>query len=163
LFDWPSLPQSVVNASAGFGDGVSTVLSFGQYSTADARAALGIDGGVDMCSASYKGGKYSGYAWGAGTLWAAGLNGGSASMFYAGNGARGLAFDAGMTIDQTLIGSMLDSMGAAVPRPVWQLASATFAANATEPAAAIILYAGPTSIWNMEAAILAWRGISVIR
>jgi hypothetical protein len=68
-----------------------------------------------------------------------------------------------MTIDQTLIGSMLDSMGAAVPRPVWQLASATFAANATEPAAAIILYAGPTSIWNMEAAILAWRGISVIR
>ncbi len=63
-------------------------------------------------------------------------------MFYAGNGARGLAFDAGMTIDQTLIGSMLDSMGAAVPRPVWQLASATFAANATEPAAAIILYAG---------------------
>jgi len=113
-------------------------LSFGLYSTAGARAALGIDDGVDVCSASYKGGKYAGYAWGAGTLWAAGLNGGTGSMFYAGNGARALAFDSGTTIDQTLIGSILDSMGAAVPRPIWQLASATFEANATDPAAAII-------------------------
>ncbi len=97
------------------------------------------------------------------TLWAGGLNGGSNSVFYAGNGARGLAADVGTTIDQTLIGGFLDSLGAAVPKPVWKLASATFAANATDPALAVILYASPTSIWNTEAAILAWRGISVIR
>jgi hypothetical protein len=58
----------VVDASAGFGDGVSSMLSFGLYSTANARKALGIDGGVNQCSASYSGGKYAGYAWGAATL-----------------------------------------------------------------------------------------------
>jgi hypothetical protein len=152
-----------VNASAGFGDGVSRVLTLGITSTSNVRAALGIDGGVNMCSASYNGGKYAGYAWGAATLLAGGLNGGSNSVFYAGNGARGLAADVGTTIDQTLIGGFLDSLGAAVPRPVWQLASATFAANATDPALAVILYQSPTSIWNTEAAILALRGVSVIR
>jgi hypothetical protein len=161
LMDWPSLPQGVVNASAGFGDGISTVLTLGQWSTADFRAGHGIDGGVDMCSASYRGGKYAGYAWGAGTWWAAGLNGGSMSMFWSGNGARQLAFDAGMTLDQTLIGSIADSLPFNLPPPVWNAMSATFALNATEPAAAIIFSEGPTRA--LEARILAWRGISVVR
>ena len=77
------------------------------------RNAIGIYGGVDLCSQSYKGGRLGGTIWGAATLWAAGLNGGSNSMFWAGNGARPLAAAAGMTLDQTLIGSMLDAMGPA--------------------------------------------------
>jgi hypothetical protein len=167
LFWMPGDPLNwgVANAITGFGDGVSRVLTLGITSTADFRSALNIGaGGVDMCSAAYKGGKYAGWAWGAATLGVGGLNGGTSSMFYAGDGSWALAFDAGgTTIQQTLVGSILDSMGAAVPRPIWQLASATFAANATDPAAAVLLYVAPTSIWNTESAVLAWRGISVIR
>ena len=48
LFDWPSLPQGVVNGAAGFGD----TLSFG--ATAWARSKLGINGGVDACSGNYE-------------------------------------------------------------------------------------------------------------
>jgi RHS repeat-associated protein len=53
LWDWPALPQGVVDASAGFGD----ALSFGI--TGWARGKLGI-GSVDECSASYKGGQVAG-------------------------------------------------------------------------------------------------------
>ena len=63
--------QGVANAITGFGDGVSRILTFSLASKADTRVMLGIDGGIDMCSASYKGGKYAGWAWGVGTLWAA--------------------------------------------------------------------------------------------
>jgi RHS repeat-associated protein len=90
FFDCPTLPQGVVDASAGFGDGVSTVLSLGLYSTAGARAALGIGNEVDMCSASYKAGKYSGYTWGALTWGVAGLNGGTGSVLWHG-GAQAAA------------------------------------------------------------------------
>ncbi len=62
------LDQGVVDAVAGFGDGVSRVLTLGMTSTSNVRATLGIDGGVNMCSASCNGGKYAGYAWGAATL-----------------------------------------------------------------------------------------------
>lgn len=54
LWDWPSLPQSVVNTSAGIGDAL--LLGFG----AQLRNALNINGGVDSCSASYKGGMAAG-------------------------------------------------------------------------------------------------------
>jgi RHS repeat-associated protein len=151
-----SVSQGVVDGVNGFANGASFGLSNAIERAAD------IDGGVNECSDSYRYSKYAGWAWGAGTFWAGGLNGGSASVFYAGTGARALAFDAGITIDQTLIGSILDSMGAAVPKPLWKLASATFAANATEPAGSVILYVAPSSIWNLEARILAWRGISVV-
>ena len=54
LFDWPSLPQGVVNVAAGFGD----TLSFG--ATAWARSKLGIDGGVNACSSGYGFGEAAG-------------------------------------------------------------------------------------------------------
>jgi hypothetical protein len=53
LWDWPSLPQGFVDASAGFGD----TLSFGL--TGFARQHLGI-GGVDECSSGYSGGQMAG-------------------------------------------------------------------------------------------------------
>jgi RHS repeat-associated protein len=55
FFDCPSLPQGVVNASAGIGDAL--LLDQG----ARLRGLLGIDGGVDTCSASYKGGQVAGF------------------------------------------------------------------------------------------------------
>jgi len=54
LWDWPSLPQSVVDASAGIGD----ALLFDQG--ARLRSLLGIDGGIDTCSRSYQGGQAAG-------------------------------------------------------------------------------------------------------
>jgi hypothetical protein len=54
LWDWPSLPQSVVNASAGLGDAL--LLNQGQR----LRNLLNINGGVDSCSASYHGGQLAG-------------------------------------------------------------------------------------------------------
>jgi hypothetical protein len=161
LLDLPSFPQPVVNAAAGFGDGVSRVLTFGLTSTSLVRAEWGIDGGVDACSASYKGGKYTGYAWGALTFGAGGLNGGANSMFWSGQGARGLAAISGTTLDQTLIGGFLASVN--TPTWLWKAASVTFALNATDPAAAVILFENSASIWALEARILAWRGVSVIR
>jgi hypothetical protein len=144
-------------------------LSFGLYSTADARASLGIDGGVDMCSASYKGGKYTGYAWGAATLWAAGLNGGSSSVFWSGysQGARGIAEGLGTTLESTPIGATLDfasnTLGIPGLTPVWNLASATFAANASGTATAVILSESATSVWaTIEAPILEARGIPIL-
>jgi RHS repeat-associated protein len=53
LWDWPSLPQSVVNASAGIGDAL--LLNQG----ARLRRLLNING-VDTCSGSYKGGQLAG-------------------------------------------------------------------------------------------------------
>ena len=51
--DLPTLPQSVVDFSAGFGDS----LSFG--ATAGFRNLAGIDGGVDKCSSAYNAGEYT--------------------------------------------------------------------------------------------------------
>jgi len=163
LWSWGDpLPDGLANSVVGFGDGVYRALTFGLGNLNEFRNAIGIYGGVDLCSSTYSYGKAWGLRLGAGTLWAAGFNGGSSSMFWAGRGAWSLAFDAGTTIDQTLFGSMLDAMGPAVPRWVWQAASATFAMNAAEGSGAVILYASPTSIWNLELAILTWRGISVL-
>jgi RHS repeat-associated protein len=53
LWDWPSLPQGFVDASAGFGD----ALSFGL--TGLARNSLGISS-VDECSGYYEGGQAAG-------------------------------------------------------------------------------------------------------
>jgi uncharacterized protein RhaS with RHS repeats len=54
LFDCPSLPQGVVNAAAGIGDAL--LLEQG----ARLRNLLNINGAVDTCSASYKGGQVAG-------------------------------------------------------------------------------------------------------
>ena len=121
-----------------------------------------------MCSASYRGAKYAGYAWGAGTLWAAGLNGGTNSVFWSGysRGARGLAEGlGGTTLESTPIGATLDFAAnyLNIPGlgPIFKLASATFAANASGTATAVILAEGIT--WTtVEAPILAARGIPVL-
>ena len=54
--DLPTLPQSVVNFSAGFGD----VLLFGQGQRL--RDWTGVDGGVDRCSDAYDYGEWAGIA-----------------------------------------------------------------------------------------------------
>jgi uncharacterized protein RhaS with RHS repeats len=58
-----AIPQNVVDSVSGFGDGVSSIFTFGLYSTNDLRESLEI-GGVDKCSGYYDAGKYTGYAWG---------------------------------------------------------------------------------------------------
>jgi len=57
LFDWPSFPQPVVDAVTGFGDAFLIPELV--------RDAFDINGGVDPCSASYRGGKVTGFVWGA--------------------------------------------------------------------------------------------------
>jgi RHS repeat-associated protein len=52
--------QTVVDLSAGFGDGIVDVLSFGYVELGDVRQRLGIDGGVDECSWIYRGGHFAG-------------------------------------------------------------------------------------------------------
>jgi RHS repeat-associated protein len=171
LFGWadmPMLPQWIVDAAAGFGDGVSSILTFGLLSTADIRNAWGI-GGVNPCSNVYKGSKYAGYVWGGATLWAAGLNGGSTSVFWSGHsvGARSSAEGLGTTLGQTPIGGMLEfvqyDVGISLPKALWKAASATFAANASGTATAVILSNEAGNLWaTFEAPILSARGISIL-
>jgi hypothetical protein len=133
-------------------------------------AQLDIDGGVNECSGIYKWGTYAGYGWGAGTLWTAGLNGGVNSVFWSGykQGARGIAENlGGRTLESTQIGKVLNFAANRlnIPGldPVWKLASATFAANASGTATAVILSDSVTSIWvTIELRILTARGIPII-
>ncbi|NQD36438.1 type IV secretion protein Rhs [Permianibacter sp. IMCC34836] len=164
----PGIPDPVVDAFSGFGDGVSTILSFGFYNTADARSDWDI-GSVNTTSTSYNVGTYGGYAWGVGTLWAAGLNGGTNSVFWSGysQGARGIAEGMGTTLELTPIGRALDvvhnTLGINLPNFVWRAASATFAANADGVATAVVLSENPLSIWaTVERAILSARGIPIV-
>ena len=57
LWDWPSLPQGFVNASAGLGD---AALGMFFLNGQKIRNALNINGGVNQCSADYKGGQLAG-------------------------------------------------------------------------------------------------------
>jgi hypothetical protein len=59
FFDCPSLPQGVVNASAGIGDAALSLLFLNGQSI---RNALNINGGVDTCSQGYKGANLAGIA-----------------------------------------------------------------------------------------------------
>jgi hypothetical protein len=159
LFDWPSLPQSIVDTSAGFGDGVSRVLTFGITSTSNVRAELGIDGGVNTCSADYKTARYEGLAWGAATLLVGGLNGGP--VFYSGI----LPADAaavGSTMSQTPIGAVLSAANVQNP-VVLNIASAIYAANMSGTATVVVGAGGATgAYYAVEQAILAMRGIPII-
>jgi hypothetical protein len=169
LYVLPSIPDPIANGLVGFGDGVYHIVTLGIGDLSVIRNFAGIDGSIDFCSSAYKGGKYTGYAWGVGMMWAAGLNGGSNSVFWSGysRGARGLAEGiGGTTLESTPIGATLDfaSNTLRIPglTPIWDLASATFAANASGTAAAVILSEGAT--WTgIEAPILAARGIQVLR
>ncbi|MGH8237216.1 MAG: RHS repeat-associated core domain-containing protein, partial [Steroidobacteraceae bacterium] len=156
-------PQWVVDGGTGFGDGVSTILSFGILSTSDIRAWGGIDGGVDPCSALYRGSKYAGYAWGVGTMWAAGLNGGANSMFWSGSGNAARAAQLGTSLERTPIGWTLDKINKVVPipMPVWKAAAATFAMNARGVAVKVGTVMG--RVWStVEAPILNWRNIPIV-
>lgn len=57
--DWPTLPQSWVDASAGFGDGMLSVVTLGLWDGDWVRDALGI-GSVNSCSNAYGLGKITG-------------------------------------------------------------------------------------------------------
>jgi RHS repeat-associated protein len=169
--DWTDDAMTVLaNFSAGFGDGVSRALTFGLWSTANFRqwedSALGVTS-ASQCSTAYKVGKYAGYAEGTATIWAAGLNGGSQSVFWSGynQGARYAAEVAGgTTLEQTVIGGVLDTIqngfGVRLPAAIWNAAARTFARNAWGEATAVIRAAGPT--WTeIEAPILAARDIAI--
>ena len=49
----PSLPQGVVDAFTGFGDGVYSAVTFGVGDLQDVRDLIGIDGNIDSCSSTY--------------------------------------------------------------------------------------------------------------
>ncbi|WP_027710090.1 RHS repeat-associated core domain-containing protein [Zooshikella ganghwensis] len=69
LWAWGDpLPQGLVDFSAGFGDGISSTVTFGMYSTADLRDDMGIDGGVDECSAMYQNSELAGELMPVGTV-----------------------------------------------------------------------------------------------
>ena len=70
LFDWPSLPQGVVDGAVGFGDGAASAITFGLLDLQDVRDLIGIDGGIDRCSNIYSGTNLAGK--GVGTLALAG-------------------------------------------------------------------------------------------
>jgi RHS repeat-associated protein len=150
-----SVPQGVVDGVNGFANGSS----FGLSNTIKRMAD--IDGGVNECSDSYRYSKYAGWAWGAGTIWAGGLNGGANSVFWAGRGANETAAIYGTRIADTPIGAIFDGLGIE-SRWVWGPASATFAANASGTATAVINFVAPTSLWLTERAILTFRGIPIV-
>jgi hypothetical protein len=160
--DLPTLPQGVVDFSAGFGDGVSSILSLGLYNTADFRNDLGIDGGVNECSATYEYSKYAGYALGIGTVGVANLNGGSNSVFWAGYGAEAEAVKLGTTIGKTPIGYLANKLGIE-NRKVWAFLSRIFAKNAKGTAKIVEKYKSPNTIWNkVEKPILNKNKIPLI-
>jgi len=67
LFELPVLPQGFVDATAGFGDTISS--GFGLFDTSLselAREALNINSVVNQCSGAYAGGIYAGYGLAAG-------------------------------------------------------------------------------------------------
>jgi hypothetical protein len=61
LFDLPTLPKGVVNTSAGIGDGILAILSFGLVRGQRLRNSLDI-GSVNSCSAECGAGRVTGTA-----------------------------------------------------------------------------------------------------
>lgn len=57
LWDWPSLPQGFVDASSGLGDAALGMLFLNGQKIRD---AMNISGGINQCSANYKGGQLAG-------------------------------------------------------------------------------------------------------
>jgi hypothetical protein len=68
-FNWPpELPQGVVDSVTGFGDGVFSAFTLGHFDLQNTRDALGIDGGINKCSISYKVSHGAGIAVGAANM-----------------------------------------------------------------------------------------------
>ncbi len=121
---------------------------------------------VNYCSASYTTGKYTGLAVGAGIVWSAGLNGGGNSVIWQGyrQGAKAEAQPLGLTLDKTPIGRVLEFVGdnfMQIPQPMWKIASATYAGNASGVVQSVIRGAGEIAT-KIELPILRWRNIPVI-
>lgn len=92
-------------------------------------------------------------------FWAAGLNGGTNSVFWAGRGADTVAQTLGMPIQNTAIGLALNWAGVE-NRLIWSIASGTYALNAIGAPIAVVTYVSPDSIFLLETAILQPRGMS---
>lgn len=147
----PSLPQGVVDFTAGFGD----TLSFGL--TSWARDGLDI-GSVNYNSGSYLGGQVGGVAYGFAFGGVAGLNGGARSVFWSGVGNQQRAASMGMSLERTPIGSLLNRFGNRVPGWGWKAASCIYACNASGTAIKVGMLEG--RVWSaVERPILQWRGI----
>jgi hypothetical protein len=70
----------------------------------------------------------------------------------------------GVTLEKTSIGGLLDLISNnlfQVPQPLWKIASATYAANASGTVQAVIRGAGEIAT-KIELPILNWRNIPVI-
>lgn len=67
LTDW-SLPQGVVDAVTGFGDGVYSAITFGAGNLQDIRDLAGINGDINKCSDAYSWSKIAGELEGSGAI-----------------------------------------------------------------------------------------------
>ncbi len=149
--DWLT---NAANYSAGFGDTITFGITY------SIRNYFGSNDVVNINSGYYTGGEVSGYVFATATIWSSGLYGGSSSVFWAGRGASTVAEGLGTTIGQTPIGAALNALGVE-NRIVWGAASATFAANASGTATAVLSYVSPASLWLVERTILDFRGIPI--
>jgi RHS repeat-associated protein len=120
---------------------------------------------VDYCSTAYSAGKYTGMAIGSSAIWSAGLNGGANSVVWQGyaQGAKAEAQALGLTLDKTPIGGVLDALDNALhlPQPLWALASATYAGNASGTVQSVVRGIGEIAT-RIELPILNWRNIPVV-
>ncbi len=148
--DAGTLGGFLADSLVGFGDGVYEAVTLGVGDLAEVRGWGGY-GYAATDQIVHAGGRTIGTIQGsvamAGTGWAAGLNGGTRSVFW-GNRAlnmeRAKAF--GTTLEKTLIGRPLNAIGRWVPDPVWKFASYTFANNARGTATKVGGDVG--RIWN---------------
>jgi len=73
LYDLPAVPQSIVDAFTGFGDGAYESITFGMGDLQDVRNAFGIDGNINKDCEGYKNfkrvGKVAGAIATSGTIW----------------------------------------------------------------------------------------------
>jgi RHS repeat-associated protein len=140
----------ILNLLGGFGNGLSLGIT-------------GTQGGFyNPNSGAYEFGTVFGGAWDVGLLWAAGLYGGANSVFWAGGSeAQVFAEELGTTLGQTFWGSILAELGVDSGNMIWGLASATFAANASGEATAVLYYVGETSWWLVEEVILEANGVTI--
>jgi len=171
--------EALSNFSAGTGDyltgGFMNTLNFSERMlgsraiplTAFARLLSPLGDPVDRCSTSYAAGEYIGYVIGTSLIWSAGLNGGANSVIWQGykEGAKAEAQALGTTLEKTPIGRLLDLTSnniVQVPQPIWKVASATFAGNASGVVRAVIRATGEIGS-KIEVPILTWRNIPIMK
>ena len=149
--------DDAANLSAGFGDTISGGLT--ELARSQINNYYGYGDSVDKCSGYYTTGKWMGYAHGAATLLAGGLNGGAKSVFWSGsNKVRAAEF--GVTLEKTPIGAILNKYSNKVPPVMWDAASAIFSGNAKGSVLKVGIEQGRT--WSaIEKPILNLRKIPI--